>query len=91
MGRAKEMMLEREALLAQAVDVLEAAGAVSRCEGHEDIYIDTGDPDAVTAAYAIGTNWLKDGRVFGPRDELMQAIKTAHDEAAMSCSICDND
>lgn len=89
MGRAKEEMMRREGLYYSAVDVLVETEAVSRCEFHEDFYGDNGDEEALRHAYALGTNWVKDGRVDATREEFMTAIKTAYDESGFDCPSCE--
>ena len=64
------------------------AGAVAYCSRHEEILCDKGDPEANDRAYAIATNAVKAGEVSGPREELLDAVKTVVDTAASGCPYC---
>jgi hypothetical protein len=90
MGRAKEEMMRQEGLYFTAINLLEETGAVSRCEFHEEFYSDNGDEDALKHAYALGTIWVRDGKVDGEREEFMTAIKAAYDDAGYDCPACEN-
>jgi len=81
-------MMRLEDLEAQAMNVLVKAGAVEECEHHDGTFIDRGDPDAVSKAYAIGTNMVKAGEVDGTREEFMAAIKSALENAGDECPSC---
>ena len=63
------------------------AKAISVCEYHGECSINNGDPEADQRAYKIGT--VKN-RAWGyDRQSLMDAIKSAIDDAGESCAGCD--
>lgn len=77
-------------LHSQAVDVALRAGAISECELHSGELIYEDDEDAEKQAYAIGTNMWKNGEVDGTREEFMDAIKSAFENASHDgCMSCD--
>jgi hypothetical protein len=55
---------------------------------HGDILINLEDPDAERRAYAIGTNMVKAGEVESTREDFMDAIKSALENAADECPVC---
>jgi hypothetical protein len=63
----------------QAEDVAVRAGAIRRCELHQDITINTSDRDNTKRAYAMGTTLFKEGNIAGTREQFMDAIKYAID------------
>lgn len=75
-------------LSGEAEAVAIKAKAVVRCELHEDIVIDNGDPDARSYAFAIGTNRWKQGDMGCTREEFIDAIAEAIDQSADECPIC---
>jgi len=89
MSMAKRELERRWELEAAAVSVARQAGAIKACPFHEEVNIDQWDEDALKMAYAIGTNKWKAGEINGTREEFMDAIKAAVDEAGESCYICD--
>jgi hypothetical protein len=88
MSLAKRELERHWALEAAAVEVLVEAHAVDRCDMHDEILIDQGDDETLRRAYAIGTNRWKAGEIDGTREEFMDAIKKARDEADYQCNIC---
>lgn len=91
MGQMKRELERREGLDAAAVNVLRATKALKGCRRHEEINIDQWDFDAVKHAYAAGTIKWKAGEIDGTREEFMEAIEEAIEEAGDSCYICDNE
>lgn len=87
MGRAKADMMRLKDMSAQATGVAVKAGAVKQCPVHDTI-IEVCDPDADKRAYAIGTNMVKNGEIDGTREEFMDAIKGAIEDASETCNIC---
>jgi hypothetical protein len=88
MGQAKKEMMRLEELEGAAMGVLAKTGAVKQCEIHDGIFIDQYDSDAMRQAYAVGTNMVKAGEVDATREEFMDAIKSASENAADECYIC---
>jgi hypothetical protein len=92
MGMAKRELERRWELDLEAASVARQAGAIKACPRHEEVSIDQFDSDAVDRAYAIATNKWKAGEIRADsREELMDAIKDAIDEAGDTCYICEND
>lgn len=89
MGSAKAQMMRQQELYDWAINIAVEAGAVERCIGHEEVFIDKFDDEAKKRAYAIGTNQLKAGGDMNEREDLMAAIKSVLAEAAWSCPYCD--
>lgn len=88
MGAAKNEMMRLEGLQSLGAGVLTRTGALKACDMHEEILINQEDPDAVSRAYAIGTNMVKAGEVDGSREELMDAIKSALADSYDECTRC---
>jgi hypothetical protein len=90
MGYMKELMLKQEYQASVATDIAVEAGALERCEYHEDIVLDPmGD---YTPAYKLGNYRFSQGQlrdVFESRTEMADAIKAAIDDACMfGCPYC---
>ena len=88
MGMAKNEMMRLEDLRSLAELPLQKAGAIKPCDLHDDVLIDQDDPEAVSRAYAIGTNMVKAGEVDGTREEFMDAIQSALENAFDECPSC---
>lgn len=87
MGAAKRQLelMEYQERMAQEVAV--EAGALSRCELHDDVLLAENDPDANKHAYALGTNlWKKGG--LGKREEFMETVKRVIEEGGDECYSC---
>lgn len=72
----------------EAETVALKAGAITRCEFHDEITIDNFDADAMVKAYAIGTERWKQGDLECAREEFMEAIKNVVQSSADECPIC---
>lgn len=81
-------MMRLEGLEAVATGVALKAGALQACPLHDDVVLTVGNSEADRKAYAIGTNMVKSGEVDGTREEFMDAIKSAIDDASDECFIC---
>ena len=77
-----------EKLRFSAEGIAVKARALKKCAFHTDILVWTGDPDAETLAYAIGTNKWKSGEIVCDRSDLMDAIKEAITMSAEECPEC---
>jgi hypothetical protein len=86
MGQAKNEMMRLDDLRSVARDLLVEAGAASECP-HGEVLL-TGDDDAEKRAYAIGTNMFKAGKIEGTREEFMEAIQGAIEDASGECPSC---
>ncbi len=80
-----------EALREAAIEIAFEAGAITKCEIHEDVYIDNYNDDANKRAYAIASKKLKDKLIDFNRAELLDEIKVVIDEASDKCYECFND
>jgi len=83
MAQAKKEELEKV-----AKGVLIKAGALAECETHKGTFVDEGDPEAVSQAYATANDMVKAKEVDATRDEFMEAIKTVLEEAGEECPLC---
>lgn len=88
MSGVKREWERQQDLEAQAIIPLLKSGAVKACDFHDDIMINQEDPEKEKMAYAIGTNMFKAGEVDGTREEFMDAIKSAIENAADECYCC---
>ena len=70
-----------------ALGIAVEAGAIKECEYHSGTYLSCDDQEANKKAYAIGTN--KVGKLGFERKELMDAIKSAIDDAGDECYSCE--
>lgn len=84
----KEDYEEREHLYSIATEIAVKARAIEECEHHPGTYIDLDDDEAKSRAYAIGTNMIKLGEINIERGKLMDAIKSAIDDAGFECYSC---
>ena len=91
MGHQKRELERLEDLEQFAIQIAKDAVAVKSCEwpGHDECYTNQYDDDANKRAYAIGTNRWKAGGVPGTREEFMDAIKQAIDDAPDTCPECE--
>jgi hypothetical protein len=71
-----------------ALGIALEAGAVERCFAHSYVWIDQGDSDANSHAYAIATIRWKSGSFNCERQELMDAIKSVIVQSAEECPAC---
>ena len=84
----KEDYEELEQLHIIATGIAVKSGAIEECEYHPDTYIDLDNDEAKSKAYAIGTNMIKKGEISFERKRLMDAIKSAIDDAGPECYSC---
>jgi hypothetical protein len=88
MGLAKRELERHDSLREQAIVAAVEAGALSRCDAHEEVLLHQSDDEAEKHAYALGTNMHKKGEVDGTRQEFMDSIKSVLEEAADECPFC---
>jgi hypothetical protein len=74
-----------------AVEILRYTGAIKECPEHSYVYVDQGDDDAVSHAYAIGANKVKNGDVRATFDEMKAAIRSAYRDAPWNCPECERE
>src|SRR5258706_4812944 len=88
MGGAKQKQIEDLDLHAHATSILVKAGTLERCEMHEECtYLGSDDPKP---AYAIAQAEMnRNGATPAERKEMLDMIKSVHDEHALSeCPRC---
>ena len=89
MSQIKRILENEEALRCYAIGVAVLAGAIKECSDHSGTYLTCDDEDANRQAYAIGTTKIKNKELDYKREELMDAIKSAIDEAGEECYSCE--
>ena len=73
----------------EAVEIAVAAGALKRCEFHDEAYDHGGDREA---AYRVASARYRDDELrchYSSRLELTDAVKEAIESAPDSCWLCD--
>ena len=90
MGGVKDMMAQDEARRLAAIEIAVEAGALKRCEFHEDTLLDGGGD--VEAAYRLGNSKFTAGEFkefFETRREMTDTIKSVVDDnSADECYSC---
>lgn len=89
MSQIKRILENEEALRGDAIAIAVLAGAIEECSNHSGTYLSCDDEDANRQAYAIGTTKIKNKELDYKREELMEAIKSAIDEAGEECYSCE--
>lgn len=89
MSRIKEELDRAEGLFQTAQGIAVEAGAIIECEHHPGTYLSCDNAEANNKAYAFGTNKIKTGKLDLKRQELMDAIKSAIDDAGDECYSCE--
>jgi hypothetical protein len=72
----------------KARQVLVEHEAISPCEVHADVYLDNGDPEAVSKAYAAAAELVKSGEVEISKEKFTAALTEALNEAVEECPKC---
>ncbi len=72
----------------KARQILLDHGAIEACEAHEDIYLDNGDPEAVSKVFAAAADMVKSGEIETTREKFTDAINAALGEAVEECPKC---
>ncbi len=75
-------------LESKALKILIEQEAIEECENHKGIYLDNGDPEAVSKAYAAATEMVKTGGVDATKEKFLAAITAALGEAQEECPKC---
>lgn len=88
MGRQKEELARLEDLYAHAQGIAAQAGAIRECEHHPGIFITCEDTDAEEEAYAIAIKEMKNEEPSFKSEELIDAIKSAINDAGEECGYC---
>ena len=88
-GTEKHKLELQEEQRRQAALIAIEAGAISACEIHEGVYVDSGDSES---AYRLANHYfnvrdvLTDG--FETRREMTDAIKSVLEDAGSTCAFC---
>ncbi len=75
--KAREVLIEHE--------------AIEECEVHKGVYVDNGDPEAVSKAYAAAAEMVKSGDVEATKEKFLAAITAVLGETAEECPKCSGD
>jgi hypothetical protein len=73
----------------KALQVLIAHEAIEECEVHKGVYLDNGDPEAVSKAYAAAAEMVSAGEVEATKEKFMAAIGSVLGEASEECPQCE--
>lgn len=92
MGRMKDILIGEEQKRDIAESIALEAGALIRCEYHNDIVTDAENDDAKTLAYKIANSRLSEKDVsvsgFKSRKELSDMIKSVIEQSYSECPDC---
>jgi hypothetical protein len=72
----------------KALKVLIDHEAIEECEVHKGVYLDNGDPEAVSKAYAAADEMVKSGEIEATKEKFLAAITTVLGEANEECPKC---
>jgi hypothetical protein len=72
----------------KALQILIDHEAIAECEVHPGVYLDNGDPEAVSKAYAAANTLAQSGEIEAPKEKLLAAIGSVLGEAAEECPKC---
>jgi len=75
----------------KALKILIDHEAIAPCEEHADVYLDNGDPDAVSKAYAAAADMVKNGEVDTTKEKFAAAVNAILSEAVEDCPKCAGD
>ncbi len=78
-------------LQTEARKILLDHGAIEACEVHKDVYLDNGDPEAVSKVFAAAAEMVKAGEIETTREKFTDAINAALSEAVEECPKCAGD
>jgi len=72
----------------KALQILIDNEAIEECEAHPGIYVDNGDPEAVSKAYAAANAMVQSGEIEAPKEKLLAAIGSVLGGVAEECPKC---
>jgi hypothetical protein len=72
----------------KALAILIDHAAIEECEAHPGVYLDNGDPEAVSKAYAAANTLVQSGEIEAPKEKLLAAIGSVLGEASEECPKC---
>ncbi len=62
--------------------------AIEECETHKGVYLDNGDPEAVSKVYAAATEMVTSGEIEATKEKFLAAITSVLGEASEDCPKC---
>jgi len=75
----------------KALKLLIEHDAISLCDDHQDVYLDNGDPEAVSKAYAAAADMVKNGEIDATKEKFTAAVNAILSEAVEDCPKCSGD
>jgi hypothetical protein len=78
-------------LESKARQVLIEYEAISECDVHKGVYLDNGDPEAVSKAYAAAAEMVSGGEIETTKEKFLAAIGGVLGEASEECPKCEGD
>lgn len=78
-------------LESKALKVLIDHEAISECDVHKGVYLDNGDPEAVSKAYAAAAEMVSGGEIEATKEKFMAAIGTVLADSNEECPQCEGD
>ncbi len=78
-------------LESKARQVLIEHEAISECDVHKGVYLDNGDPEAVSKAYAAAAEMVAAGEIETTKEKFLGAIGSVLGEASEDCPQCEGE
>ncbi len=75
-------------LESKALQVLIAHDAIAECDVHKGVYLDNGDPEAVSKAYAAAAEMVSAGEIEATKEKFLAAIGSVLGDASEECPKC---
>jgi hypothetical protein len=76
-------------LESKALKVLVEHEAISECDVHKGVYLDNGDPEAVSKAYAAAAEMVSSGEIEATKEKFMAAIGSVLADSSEDCPQCE--
>jgi hypothetical protein len=78
-------------LESKALKVLIEHEAISECDIHKGVYLDNGDPEAVSKAYAAAAEMVAAGEIETTKEKFMAAIGAVLADSSEDCPQCEGE
>ena len=78
-------------LESKALTVLIEHEAISECDVHKGVYLDNGDPEAVSKAYAAADEMITAGKVEATKEKFLAAIGAVLADSNEECPKCEGE
>lgn len=75
----------------KALQLLIDHEALTPCDMHNDVYLDNGDPEAVSKVYAAAAEMVKSGEIETTKEKFTAAIGAVLAEAHEECPKCEEE